>query len=247
MISLYAVVTSPLQHLHLLLLERRFGQTLTSEVAKFSSQGDILLTGDFNARTGVLPEYSEHDSHKYISLPLNYKLDSSQMRCNADYSIVLVAISIYNNRRIGRDRNVGDFTCYTPRGCSVVDYFIASECLMNYISDMSVYGPSENLNHCPTILSITLQVPNTPSMPIPTKSFQLLTICMSLEREYIQIWNTPPPHLMCKCFDALITPIIEYESQLWDHHSTSQGEIWKLKRYTAENFVILYSMYYHQL
>ena len=80
MISLYAVVTSPLQHLHLLLLERRFGQTLTSEVARFSSQGDILLTGDFNARTGVLPDYSEHDSHKYISLPLNYKLDSSQMR-----------------------------------------------------------------------------------------------------------------------------------------------------------------------
>ena len=60
-------------------------QLLTSEVAKFSSQGDILLTCDFNARTGVLSDYSEHDSHKYISLPLNYKPDSSQMRCNSEY------------------------------------------------------------------------------------------------------------------------------------------------------------------
>ena len=71
------------------------------------------------------------------------------MRYNSDHSINIVMedSNLHNivNRRINRDRNVrGDFTCYTPRECSVVDYFISSEYLMNYISDMSVYGPSEH-------------------------------------------------------------------------------------------------------
>ena len=87
-----------------------------------------MLTCDFNTRTRVLSDYSEHDSHKYISLPLNYKLDSSLMRYNSDHSINIVmeeriGSNLHNivNRRINRDRNVrGDFTCYTPRECSVV-------------------------------------------------------------------------------------------------------------------------------
>ena len=29
----------------------------------------------------------------------------------------------------------------------------------------------------------------------------------------------PPPYLMCKCFDALMTPILEYGSQIWDFQS----------------------------
>ena len=35
----------------------------------------------------------------------------------------------------------------------------------------------------------------------------------------------PPPFLMCKLFDALITPILEYGSQLWDFQSGNNNEI----------------------
>ena len=53
----------------------------------------------------------------------------------------------------------------------------------------------------------------------------------------------PPPYLMCKCFDALITPILEYGSQI---QTFSRGDSLKLKSST-ENFVNLYSMYLPQL
>ena len=35
----------------------------------------------------------------------------------------------------------------------------------------------------------------------------------------------PPPYLMCKCFDALITPILEHGSQIWDFQSRRLSEI----------------------
>ena len=35
----------------------------------------------------------------------------------------------------------------------------------------------------------------------------------------------PPPYLMCKCFDELITPILEYGSQIWDFQSGRLSEI----------------------
>ena len=35
---------------------------LEEEISNFSIRGHILLTGDFNARTGLLPDYVNHDS-----------------------------------------------------------------------------------------------------------------------------------------------------------------------------------------
>ena len=147
---------------------------LTTEVAKFSRQGDILLTGNFNARTSDLPDYNQYDS---LPLPADYTSDIGQTRCNSDHSVysygkVLLNLCISSNLRIvngriGTDRNVGEFTCYSPRGCSVVDYFVVSAHLMSYISDMSVSDHSEYSDHCPIILSLKSQITSiTPPKPI---------------------------------------------------------------------------------
>ena len=40
----------------------------------------------------------------------------------------------------------------------------------------------------------------------------------------------PPPFLMCKLFDALITPILEYSCQLWDFQAGNNKEIEILHR-----------------
>ena len=72
------------------------------------------------------------------------------------------------NGRIGTDRNVGEFTCYSPCGYSVVDYFVVSAHLMSYISDMSVSDHSQYSDHCPIILSLKSQITSiNPPKPIP--------------------------------------------------------------------------------
>ena len=42
---------------------------LEEEIASFSNCGQIILTGDLNARTSSLPDYATHDSDLHLSLP----------------------------------------------------------------------------------------------------------------------------------------------------------------------------------
>ena len=53
---------------------------LEEEIATFSSIGHVLLTGDFNARTGSLPDYVNHDSALHIPLPPDYMVDTPLSR-----------------------------------------------------------------------------------------------------------------------------------------------------------------------
>ena len=57
------------------------------------------------------------------------------------------------NGRIGKDKNVGDFTCYIPGGSSVVDYFVALE---HFIKFTSILDISEYLDHCLIVLDIDI-------------------------------------------------------------------------------------------
>ena len=41
----------------------------TTEIAAFSALGNIMMTGDFNTRTGVLIDYIAQDTMSYIPLP----------------------------------------------------------------------------------------------------------------------------------------------------------------------------------
>ena len=135
-------------------------------MALYSEEGDIILTGDFNARTGVLPDFTTHDSNVYIPLPPEYVSDVDQARFNSDhlvnnYGKEFLNMCISSNLRIvngrtGSDKRVGSFTCYTPRGCSVVDYFVVSQNLMESISDMSVHNLTEHSDHCPISLDISI-------------------------------------------------------------------------------------------
>ena len=133
---------------------------LNTEVAHISSQGDILLAGDFNARTGVLPAHNVYDSTGCVPLPTEYRPDPGseiQFRQRSQFlwkGIIVYPAIIILNGRIGIDRNVGAFTCYTPRGCSVVDYFVVSEHFMIFISDMSVHDLSEYSDHRSILLTI---------------------------------------------------------------------------------------------
>ena len=57
---------------------------LNNEIALYSKEGDINLTGDFNARTGVLPDFTTHDSNIHIPLPPE---DVDQAHFNSDHLV----------------------------------------------------------------------------------------------------------------------------------------------------------------
>ena len=142
-------------------------QLLNTEIAQFSVQGEIMVTGDFNARTGILSDFNEIDSVKYVPLPPHYKPDLELVRSNLDHFVNHYGKELLNmciscnlrivNGRIGKDKNIGSFTCYTTQGCSVVDYFAVSENLLQFIMGMEVCDLLEHSDHCPIFLNIVIR------------------------------------------------------------------------------------------
>ena len=85
-----------------------------------------------------------HDSDLHIPLPPDYMVDTPNARKSEDcvvnnYGRELLALCIASQLQIVNghtrpDCNKGAFTCFTPRGASVVDYTIASDGFLNYVS-----------------------------------------------------------------------------------------------------------------
>ena len=57
---------------------------LEKEIAKFSQKALVILTGDFNARTGSMPDYILHDSRECAHLPPDYIPDYPLARYSED-------------------------------------------------------------------------------------------------------------------------------------------------------------------
>ena len=123
-----------------------------------------MLTGDFNARTGSLPDFIAPDSCDHIPLPPDYIVDHCEPRSSEDshhnaYGLELLEICQSAririlNGRMGDDHGKGQFTCMSPRGQSVVDYTIVSENLLERIHNFKVGEISATSDHCPISTSI---------------------------------------------------------------------------------------------
>ena len=50
-------------------------EILEEEITKFKDNYNICLSGDFNARTGLLHDFILNDEDKYLDLPFCYTLD----------------------------------------------------------------------------------------------------------------------------------------------------------------------------
>ena len=123
-----------------------------------------MLIGDFNARTGSLPDYVSFDSNDHIPFPPDYIVDTELPRSSKDsmcnnYGRELLDLCKASNLRMtngrfGEDRGIGSFTCFTSRGQSTVDYHILSESLLGRIKNFVVEPPSDISDHCPLITTL---------------------------------------------------------------------------------------------
>ena len=121
---------------------------LKLDIAKFSSSGKEILTGDFNGRTGNFPDFIINDSTFPKStqdiLPSDYSCDICSERLSRDKIVnfqgkLLLETGIETKSRIINCRllgdSVGNFTNFDPRsGCSLIDYCIVSEDILHCIT-----------------------------------------------------------------------------------------------------------------
>ena len=167
-IYLLVVYVAPLNSSFAVKSEDLF-QLIENDISKLSSIGQILVCGDFNARTSKEPDYCTHDNiSDLIDIPVTYTQDIPIHRNNLDVKSVdhhgnqLLELCRSSDMRIVNGRVFGDtlgyHTCFSPNGDpSVIDYFLTSSNMLKNILSLKVYDPSYHSIHC--ALSLCLQTP----------------------------------------------------------------------------------------
>ena len=159
-------------------------EILEEEIIKFKDIYNVCLSGDFNARTGLLCDYIVNDDTIYTDLPINYNLDMENIsRNNCDKKInafgkrlielcKMCGIRIMNGRKLGD--SVGKMTCHEYNGSSAVDYFLADSEIASHIRTVEVLDRFDHISdHCP--ISVTIDV-NINIFPRESKSNNLKTM-----------------------------------------------------------------------
>lgn len=141
-------------------------QKLEKHIEFFSCKGKVLICGDFNARVGNYSDLLEKEDEPYIPLPHDGSYEFILPRSSCDNKTLnqhgkwLMDLCTDNQMYILNGRTLGDFdgkfTCHTPRGSSVVDYFIASRTLSYQIFSMCVHDVCLSSDHC--ILTTKIKV-----------------------------------------------------------------------------------------
>ena len=133
---------------------------IEEELLQFVDNEQITLAGDFNARTGSLPDYIVNDDDTFCPVPDIYSADPAMCtRINRDRNVCAYGnrllelcqksnLRILNGRKIGD--SIGNLTCHKYNGSSTVDYFIGSTKLFSNVRYMKVHDwlPCSS-DHCP--------------------------------------------------------------------------------------------------
>ena len=166
-------------------------ENLTRDIVAAQAQnGNVLLAGDLNARTGTMLDFVTRDEHADIpnqSLPNTEDLLANvHVRQSLDreapnaFGKQLIAVCqdaslLILNGRVDGDAS-GQLTCHTHNGSSLVDYFIASPSILDSQPHLHVEPLPPDSDHCPLRLSLPLS--NTPksTQHRQTPSTQLHTL-----------------------------------------------------------------------
>ena len=159
-------------------------QDLMDAIMKYSAKGHILIAGDLNARTGGL-ETSNHFEIPVLedlgffensdNIPPRSSCDNISNRYGKKLEDLCKSFNLFiANGRVAGDR-VGNFTCFTKRGSSIVDYFIGDQYLLGRMLKLSVLDPEFGSVHAPLSLELKCEFDassvgdNTPPIQSPPK------------------------------------------------------------------------------
>lgn len=153
---------------------------LNSISHKLLQKGELILCGDANSRTGVLPDYissynssSTHDTYDDIG----FQNDLSEPRNNCDTTTVsphcqlFLDLAINNQLKILNGRTLGDstgkVTCHKWNGSSTVDYFLISSWARDLVDSLQVHDLNSYSDHCSLALKLTTHKPFATNFKLP--------------------------------------------------------------------------------
>ena len=144
-----------------------------NEVVKYAALGDIMLMGDFNARTGNGNDYIENDrSDMFIPLPDMYIQDAPMAPRHCHDSVMngygrkllelcrCTGLRLLNGRKLGD--TLGRFTCHEYGGNSTIDYILSNLNLYDKVQYFKVNEWHGHLSdHCIIECGLSTEVSTT--------------------------------------------------------------------------------------
>ena len=152
---------------------------ITTIIENISKNTDIMLVGDFNARTGTLcDQVDQHfdpnnfNSQAYYSteLPTRSSKDDKTNVQGKQFIDMIKAydLAILNGRTLGDF--FGEYTCLKYNGASVVDYICTSTSLLHNINTFKVEHFSYLSDHRP--ISTSIKTSTRINLPAHSNSFR---------------------------------------------------------------------------
>ena len=152
---------------------------LEVEMLHFLQKGDIIVQGDFNARTGNMQETISDDDNVFLNVPEDYEADEPYIRQSQDSGTInsrgrnLLETCTALNLRILNGRIVGDLggkkTCFHYNGSSVVDYVIAYKNILRNVQYLIVNPLKPHLSdHCHISYAIKASPARSDSTGLPS-------------------------------------------------------------------------------
>ena len=140
---------------------------MENDILKYQKNGEILIVGDLNARTGTLNDFIENDifnpntDDTYLT-DINWsKRNNSDVIVNKQGKNILDTC-ISHRLRILNGRKIGDFmgklTCYQSSGASAVDYAITSHSMWENILSFQVQHLTPYSDHCPISVKLAVNI-----------------------------------------------------------------------------------------
>ena len=137
---------------------------LENDVNQFNNLGKVFICGDTNSRIGNKLDFIVDDSvlecedTEYTSPPPNRtSLDRKSNRFGENLIDLCKSCNLcIVNGRPHNDREVGNITCITHNGQSVVDYLITNRNNFNCVKNFAVKGFTQFSNHAPLEFSLKI-------------------------------------------------------------------------------------------
>ena len=147
-------------------------EDLLDKLNQCGGDGQFLLLGDMNARTQNMADFIRNEDNEHVPVPppQMYETDTveTKVRNNMDDGFnsygpkfielcKTVPLRILNGRVLGD--LFGNYTCFTPRGNSTVDYAAASPSLFRSVRYFSVSSLMPHLSdHTPIELALKVKI-----------------------------------------------------------------------------------------
>ena len=132
-------------------------ELLENDIAKYQNSGKVIVSGDFNGRTGCYCDFILYDQYIEVGLHDSIRYKDIPTRVNRDHmtdtygrrllELCKTTNLLIANGRLGLDKDVGDFTFYGEKGCSVVDYLLLPLTDFETISNFKICDVTEFSDH----------------------------------------------------------------------------------------------------